>query len=376
MALSIKKISTRMELRLFVDFPNHLYKDNPYFVPKIFMDELDTLTPSKNPAFEFSEAAFYLAYRDDEIVGRVAAIVNHRANERWNHKEVRFGWFDFIDDPEVSKALIDKVIEFGKKRGMDKIVGPLGFTDFDPEGMLVEGYDKLCTMALIYNHPYYPVHMENMGFRKEIDWLEYKVFVPDELPEKIKRVSNIAEERYGYKVRKVTSREVKKQKLGYKIFELINETYGNLYNFTPLTEGLIDKYVGSYLGVLDFDFVSLIEDKDGELAAVGITMPSITKALQKCGGKLFPGGWVHVMNSLYFKHEGSVEMLLVAVRPESRTHGLLAMILADLIPRYIKAGITFGETNAELEDNKAVQSPWEMFEKEQTKRRRTYIKDI
>ena len=351
MALSIKKISTRMELRLFVDFPNHLYKDNPYFVPKIFMDELDTLTPSKNPAFEFSEAAFYLAYRDDEIVGRVAAIVNHRANERWNHKEVRFGWFDFIDDPEVSKALIDKVIEFGKKRGMDKIVGPLGFTDFDPEGMLVEGYDKLCTMALIYNHPYYPVHMENMGFRKEIDWLEYKVFVPDELPEKIKRVSNIAEERYGYKVRKVTSREVKKQKLGYKIFELINETYGNLYNFTPLTEGLIDKYVGSYLGVLDFDFVSLIEDKNGELAAVGITMPSITKALQKCGGKLFPGGWVHVMNSLYFKHEGSVEMLLVAVRPESRTHGLLAMILADLIPRYIKAGITFGETNAELEES-------------------------
>ncbi len=376
MAVTIKRITSRLELRSFVDFPNRLYKGNPYFVPKIFMDEMDTLTPSRNPAFQFSEAAKFLAYKDGEIVGRVAAIVNHRANDKWNHKEVRFGWIDFIDDPEVSKALIDKVAEFGRQRGMERIVGPLGFTDFDPEGMLVDGFDQLCTMALIYNHPYYPKHLEAMGFQKEIDWLEYKVFVPEKLPEKIERVSRVAQERYGYRVRKITSKEVKREGLGYKIFDLINKNYDVLYNYTPLTEELIDKYVGSYLGVLDMNFVSLIEDKDGELAGVGITMPSITKALQKCGGKLFPTGWIDVMDSLYFHREGSVEMLLIAVRPESRPHGLLAMILGDLIPRFIKAGISFGETNAELESNKAVQSPWDMFEKEYTKRRRTYIKDL
>ena len=376
MALSIKKVTSRSELRSFVEFPNKLYEGNPYFVPKIFMDEMDTLNPSKNPAFEFSEAALYLAYRDGEIVGRVAAIVNNRANEKWNHKEVRFGWIDFIDDKEVSKALINKVVEFGRQRGMTEIVGPLGFTDFDPEGMLVEGFDKMCTMALIYNHPYYKDHLEALGFEKEVDWLEYKVFVPEELPEKITRVAKVATERYGYRIRKITSKQVKKENLGQKIFDLINETYGSLYNFTPLTPGLIDKYVGSYLGLLDMDFVSLVETADGEMAAAAITMPSITGALKKCGGHLFPTGWAHLLNSLYYHHEESIEMLLVGVRPQYKNHGLLALIFSDLIPRYIKGGFKFGETNAELEGNKAVQAPWEMFEKEQTKRRRIYKKSI
>ena len=376
MALSIKKVSTRAELRSFVEFPNRLYKGNPYYVPKIFLDEVNTLSPSKNPAFEFSEAALYLAFRDGDIVGRVAAIVNNKANEKWNHKEVRFGWIDFIDDPEVSKALINKVIEFGKQRGMTEIVGPLGFTDFDPEGMLVEGFDKMCTMALIYNHPYYPVHLEAMGFEKEVDWLEYKIFVPEKLPEKIERVAAIATERYGYRIRKITSKQVKKENLGQKIFALINETYGGLYNFTPLTPALIDKYVDSYLGLLDMDFVTLIESKDGDLAAAAITMPTITGALRKCGGHLLPGGWVHLLNSLYYHHEESIEMLLVGVKPEYQNHGLLGLIFSDLVPRFIKGGFKYGETNAELEGNKAVQAPWEMFEKEQTKRRRIYKKKI
>ena len=376
MPITIKKVENRKELNMFVDFPNTLYKGNPYYVPKIFSDEIETLDPKKNPAYEFSEAALYLAYKDGKLAGRVAAIVNNRANEKWNHKEVRFGWIDFIDDREVSRALIDKVIEFGKERGMDQITGPLGFTDFDPEGMLVEGYDKLCTLALIYNYPYYPEHLEAMGFTKAVDWLEFKINVPDQVPERISRISNIVSAKYGFKVRKVTRSEVRKEGLGQKIFDAINECYGELFDFTPLTPKLINKYVDAYLGIINMDFVTVIVDSNNELVAVGITMPSITKALQKCRGKLFPFGWYHILKSMYKASEGSVELLLIAVLPEYRNQGLMAMILNDLVPIYIKHGIKFGESNAELETNTKVQDTWKSFPTEQHKRRRSYTKSI
>lgn len=376
MPITIKKVENRKELNMFVDFPNTLYKGNPYYVPKIFSDEIETLDPKKNPAYEFSEAALYLAYKDGKLAGRVAAIVNNRANEKWNHKEVRFGWIDFIDDREVSRALIDKVIEFGKERGMDQITGPLGFTDFDPEGMLVEGYDKLCTLALIYNYPYYPEHLEAMGFTKAVDWLEFKINVPDQVPERISRISNIVSAKYGFKVRKVTRSEVRKEGLGQKIFDAINECYGELFDFTPLTPKLINKYVDAYLGIINMDFVTVIVDSNNELVAVGITMPSITKALQKCRGKLFPFGWYHILKSMYKASEGSVELLLIAVLPEYRNQGLMAMILNDLVPIYIKHGIKFGESNAELETNTKVQDTWKSFPTEQHKRRRAYTKSI
>lgn len=376
MPITIKKVENRKELNMFVDFPNTLYKGNPYYVPKIFSDEIETLDPKKNPAYEFSEAALYLAYKDGRLAGRVAAIVNNRANEKWNHKEVRFGWIDFIDDREVSRALIDKVIEFGKERGMDQITGPLGFTDFDPEGMLVEGYDKLCTLALIYNYPYYPEHLEAMGFTKAVDWLEFKINVPDQVPERISRISNIVSAKYGFKVRKVTRSEVRKEGLGQKIFDAINECYGELFDFTPLTPKLINKYVDAYLGIINMDFVTVIVDSNNELVAVGITMPSITKALQKCRGKLFPFGWYHILKSMYKASEGSVELLLIAVLPEYRNQGLMAMILNDLVPIYIKHGIKFGESNAELETNTKVQDTWKSFPTEQHKRRRAYTKSI
>lgn len=376
MPITIKKVENRKELNMFVDFPNTLYKGNPYYVPKIFSDEIETLAPKKNPAYEFSEAALYLAYKDGRLAGRVAAIVNNRANEKWNHKEVRFGWIDFIDDREVSRALIDKVIEFGKERGMDQITGPLGFTDFDPEGMLVEGYDKLCTLALIYNYPYYPEHLEAMGFTKAVDWLEFKINVPDQVPERISRISNIVSAKYGFKVRKVTRSEVRKEALGQKIFDAINECYGELFDFTPLTPKLINKYVDAYLGIINMDFVTVIVDSNNELVAVGITMPSITKALQKCRGKLFPFGWYHILKSMYKACEGSVELLLIAVLPEYRNQGLMAMILNDLVPIYIKHGIKFGESNAELETNTKVQDTWKSFPTEQHKRRRAYTKSI
>ena len=374
MAVILKQVLSRRDLRKFVDFPNRLYKGNPYFVPKLFTDEIATLDPKKNPAYDFSESRLYLAYKDGEIVGRVAAIINHKANEKWNHKEMRFGWIDFIDDREVSAALIGKVIEYGREKGMDTVVGPLGFTDFDPEGMLVEGFDQLCTMALIYNHPYYPEHLEAMGFTKEIDWVEYKIFIPKQVPERIAQVARIVEERYDIHVRKITRKEVRKENMGQRIFGLINETYGHLYNFTPLPPALIDKYVNDYLGLLDLKYITLLE-RQGELVGYGIIMPSIVRALQKCRGKLFPFGWYHLLRSMYFKHEPNVEMLLVGVKPEYR--GGMAVLFNEFIPLANKAGFVYGETNAELETNNAVQNQWDgNFENEQKKRRRIYKIDL
>ena len=373
MSVTIRQVLDRRDLRRFVDFPNRLYKGNPYYVPKLFVDEMGTLDPKKNPAYAFSEAALFLAYKDGQPAGRVAAIINRKANEKWNHREVRFGWIDFIDDREVSAALIDRVIEYGREKGMDTVVGPLGFTDFDPEGMLVEGFDQLCTMALIYNHPYYPQHLEALGFVKEIDWVEYKIFVPEEIPERVSRVAAMVRERYEINIRKITRKEVKKEKMGQRIFNLINETYGHLYNFTPLPPDLIDKYVNDYLGLLDLKYITLLERK-GELVGYGIIMPSIVRALQKCGGKLFPFGWYHLLRSMYFKHEPNVEMLLVGVKPEYR--GGMAVLFDEFIPLANKGGFKYGETNAELETNNAVQNQWDFFQREQKKRRRVYMKRI
>lgn len=376
MAVTVKQITGGKQLRAFVEFPNKLYKGVYGYVPKIVEDEIETLTPSKNPVCAFCDLGLFLAYRDDEIVGRVAAIVNHRANEIWKHKEVRFGWIDFIDDPEVSAALLDKVAEFGRQRGMDTISGPLGFTDFDPEGMLVEGYEYINTMALIYNYPYYPVHMENMGYKKEVDWVEYKIYMPEALPEKVTRVAELVRKRTGMKVVKLTKKSIKEHDYGTRIFACINATYKDLYNFTPLTDEVIDTYVDKYLGFLDMDFVSVIVDENDEIAAFAISMPSITRALKKCDGHLFPIGWFHVLKSMYVKREESLELMLVGILPEHRNKGLLAMIFADLIPRYIKAGFKYAETNAELESNMAMRSQWDMFEKELTKRRRVYTKSL
>lgn len=377
MGVTVRRVQSRNELKEFIEFPNRLYKGNKCFVPKMYTDELNTLDPKKNPAFEFCEAACFLAYDDEgKTVGRVAAIVNNKANEIWKHDEVRFGWIDFIDDPAVSAALIDKVVEFGKQRGMKSISGPLGFTDFDPEGMLVEGFDQLCTMVLIYNYPYYPRHMEAMGFTKEVDWLEYKVYLPKEVPEKIARIARLLEKRGEFHLQKVTRNMIRQENYGQKIFKLINDAYSGLYNFTPLTPKMIDNYVDQYLGVVNLDYVSLVVDNDGELAAVGITIPSIVNALQACGGKLLPFGWSKILNSMYGKHEERVEMMLIGVRPDVANQGVISLIFDDLLRRYIKKGFKWAETNAELESNKAMSSIWGMFDYDQTKRRRIYTKEI
>lgn len=376
MSVTISRVQNRKAFKEFLTFPLKLYKDMPAFVPPLIFDDRDTLDPRKNPAYEFCDAAMYLAYKDGRLAGRVAAIVNRKANESWNHTEVRFGWFDFIDDREVSAALLNAVEEFGRERGMTAIVGPLGFTDFDPEGMLVEGYDCLSSMALHHNWPYYREHMEAFGYEKDVDWLEYKIYLMDKVPEKYLRVAKIVEDRYGLSLRKVTKREVRKTDIGYRIFDLINETYAGLYDFTVLSKKLIDKYIGFYLGVIDLQYVSLVEDKDHNIVAFGIVMPSITRAVKKCKGRLFPFGWYYILRSMYWKYEENFEMLLIGVKPEYQKKGVNSIIFVDLMQRLIKGGFKYGESNGELETNMDIRSQWGEAEVEQCKRRRVYKKAI
>lgn len=376
MSVTISRVQTRRAFKEFLHFPLTLYKDMPAFVPPLIMDDRDTLDPKKNPAYEFCDAAMYLAYKDGKVAGRVAAIVNTKANAAWNHDEVRFGWFDFIDDREVSKALLDAVVDFGKERGMTTVLGPLGFTDFDPEGMLVEGFEYLSSMALHHNWPYYKDHLEALGYSKEVDWLEYRIYIGDTVPEKYTRVAKIVEERYGLHLRKTTRREVRTTDMGYRIFNLINETYATLYNFTVLPKKMIDKYVGFYLGIIDLKFVSLVEDKDGELVGFGVVMPSITRALKKCKGKLFPLGWYYILRSMYWKYEENFEMLLIGVKPEYQKKGVNSIIFVDLMKELIAGGFKYGESNAELESNMDIRSQWGDLEVKECKRRRVYKKAI
>lgn len=376
MSVEIKEVQSRRELREFVNFPEKLYRHNPYYVPPLEFDQMDTLDQKKGAAQEFCDSKLYLAYKDGKLAGRVAAIVNRLANKQWNHKEVRFGWYDFIDDREVSRALMDKVEEFGRKYGMESVVGPLGFTDFDPEGLLIEGFDQLSTMALIYNYPYYVDHIEEMGFQKDADWIEYKIEVPKALPERVARMANIIEQRANVHVTPLTRKLIKEKDYAHKIFKIINECYKNLYNFTVLPEKMADKYIGFYLKVLDLNYVSLVENDKDEIVAFGITMPSIVRALQRSRGKLFPFGWWYLAKSLFFKREEGVEMLLVGVNPEYRNSGVNTLVQLDMFKKYTDAGVKWAETNAILETNIKNQGQFKEFDRECKKRRRSYIKPL
>lgn len=377
MSVEIKKVSTKQDLKKFIRFNYEFYKDNPYSVPDLYDDMLATFSPNKNAAFEFCEAEYFLAYRDGKIVGRVAAIINHRANKTWEKKTVRFGWIDFIDDIEVSTALLDTVKAWGKEKGMNEIEGPLGFTDLDAEGMLIEGFDQLSTMATIYNYPYYPQHMEQLGYEKSADWVEMKIYIPEEIPEKHLRISDIIQRKYNLKVRKLTSKkEVMKSGVAHDIFRLINEAYAPLFGFSKMTEAQIDQYVKSYIPVLDLRMVTLVENEDDEIVAVGISMPSLSRALQKAKGKMFPFGWFHLLKALKWKKPNVLDLLLVGVRPDYQSKGVNALLFTDLIPVYQKMGFEYAESNPELELNDKVQNQWQYFKTEQHKRRRCYKKAL
>ena len=376
MTVLIKPVTTRKELKQFVRFANKLYKGNKYYVPSMPLDDLNTLDKTKNGAFDFCESEYYLAYKNGNLVGRVAAIINHKANESWKVDQVRFGWFDFIDDIEVSTALLDAVIAFGKARGKTQIVGPLGFTDFDPEGMLVEGFDRVSTMALIYNHPYYPEHMKKLGYYKETGWVEYRLILPDSVPERHQQLSDIVVKRYNLKLRKLTRKQIREENYGRKLFKLINETYCILYGYSLLSEKQIDQYVDQYLAIIDARMLAFIEDEHGDLIAAGITIPSLAKALQKCNGEMFPFGWWHLLKAMFWKKSDTLDLLLIGVRPDYQNKGVPTVLFNDLIQTVLKLGFKYAETNANLETNHSVQALWDPFEKEQHKKRWVFGKDI
>ena len=376
MAISIKKVTSSKELRTFIRFNYELYKHNPYSVPDLLDDMTRTFDPKKNAAFDFCEADYFLAYKDEKLVGRIAAIINHKANEKWQTKNVRFGWIDFIDDHEVSETLLRTVEDWGRERGMENMHGPLGFTDMDAEGMLVEGFDQLSTMATIYNYPYYPEHMEAYGLQKDVDWVEYKIRIPKEEPAKHKRISELVQRKYGLQIKKYRSSKKIAKEYGQKIFNLVNEAYAPLYGYSPLSQRQIEQYVKMYLPILDLDMVTLVTDSQGELVAVGITMPSLSEALQKAKGKMLPFGWFPLMKALFMKHPDTIDLLLIAVKPEYQNKGVNGLLFSDLIRIYNEKGYKWAESNPELELNEAVQRQWDYFENVQHKRRRAYKKSL
>ena len=379
--IEIKKVESKKDLKTFIDFHYDLYKGNKYDVPNLFSDDMNTLSKDRNAAFEFCEAEYYLAYKEGKLVGRVAAIINHKANNKWNRKSVRFGWIDFIDDLEVSKVLLKAVEDYGKSKGMEDMVGPLGFTDMDPEGMLTWGFDQLGTMPTIYNYPYYPEHIKTIGgFEVDNKYVENKLMVPEAVPEKYAKIAAMIQKRYNLHVVKLTKKMVFDEGYGQKIFDLINATYSHLYGYSQLTQKQINQYIKMYLGMLDLEFVTLIEDwtnDERKLVGVGISMPSLSIALQKCHrGRMLPFGWWHLLGAIKFHKTKIVDLLLVGILPEYRAKGANALLFADLIPIYQKYGIEWGETQVEMETNTAVQGQWGPLNPIHHKSRECYIKKI
>ncbi|MBR0286213.1 MAG: GNAT family N-acetyltransferase [Bacteroidales bacterium] len=376
MSVSIKIVETKAQLKAFVKFPLELYKDCPYYIPNIYVDDMSALDMAKNPMGKYCKTRKFLAYKDGQLVGRCIAIINEIANRDWNHAEVRFGWMDFIDDKEVSKALIESVIAFGKEYGMTQISGPLGFTDFDSEGCVVEGFDDISSFALKYNYPYYAEHFEALGMAKANDWLEYRIFIPEQLPEKVSRASKLVADRYELHVRKITRKDVYKEGYGQKVFDLVNRTYSELFDFTVLPPEVIDSYVKIYLGLLDLKFVTLIENKEGKLVGMAVCMPSLAHAVKKSNGYLFPLGWYRLLKSMYLKYEEVIELLLIAVDPEYQNRGVHAMIFQEMLDTLVKGGFKYAESNAEMETNVSVQNIWKDYQKELKRRRRVFSKEI
>jgi GNAT superfamily N-acetyltransferase len=373
MSIIIKEVTDKATLRKFVTFNLKLYKGNPYHVPALIADEMMTLEKEKNPAFDFCESIYYLAYRNDEIVGRIAGIINHRANETWKQQYARFGFFDFIDDEAVSEALFEAVEKWAVQQGMNGIQGPLGFTDLDHEGLLVWGFDRLGTMATSYSFPYYQEHLARLGYKKDQDWQEFRVKVPAAVPEKHKRISEIVLKKYGLKIKKF--KRVKEiWPYAEKIFLLWNEAYKPLYGYSELSPKQIEYYIKMYIPMLRLKLITLVvREEDDSVIGLAISLPSLSKALQKAKGKLFPFGWVHLLNALYGNGK-LVDLYIMGVHPDYQNKGVNALIFYDLIPALNQLGFTEAESNPELELNTKMQSQWEYFETEHIKTRRAFIK--
>lgn len=374
--LEIKEIQpTKKNLKAFTKFQIDLYDGNPWYVPPLISDDVQTLSPSLNPAHDFCDQMLYMAYRDGKVVGRIAGIINRQVNEKERERAARFGFIDFVDDPEVSAALLGAVEKWSRDKGMNKLIGPLGFTDLDHEGMLVEGFDELSTMATIYNYPYYPEHMERLGYRKESDWIEFLMEVPESIPDRFNRIADIVKRKFELRVLKYKSRKRVKKEYGHALFHLINESYKDLYQYSMLTERQIDYYIDQYLDLLNLDLLTLVVDRNDRLVAVGISMPSMSRALQKSRGRMLPLGWWHLLKGLKGKND-RVDLLLVAVHPDYQNKGVNAILFQDLLPYYIAKGYRYAESNPEMETNAKVQRQWEAYNPRQHRRRRCYSKKL
>jgi hypothetical protein len=374
LSVYLKEVKSKRDLKKFIAFSYKLYKDCPQWVPPIFVDELQTFSPKKNPAFDYCDCRLWLAFKDGKLAGRIAGIINNKYIEKWNKKAVRFGWFDFIDDEGVSAKLLDAVKEWALEKKLEYIHGPLGFTDMDYEGMLIDGFNEVGTMATIYNYDYYPKHIEKFGFEKEADWVEFEIKVPKEIPEKADRIAAIVKSKSNIKVM-----EAKKAKemlpYGEGIFELINESYKDLFGFVPLSKKQIQKYIKQYFGFINPDYVKILLDSENKVAGFVIGMPSLTKALQKSKGKLLPFGFIHLLRALK-KNNKYVDLYLGAIRPDLQGKGADALLMTEFTRSCIKNNIISAESNIELETNVQVQGHWKYYDSRQHKRRRCYIKKL
>jgi len=376
MAIVIQEVKTKWQLYQFVKFYNDLYKDCKEFCPRLILDEMNTFNRKKNPSYDVCESVEYLAYRDGKIVGRVAGIINREANKSWNVKKVRFGWIDFIDDLEVSRALLDAVAAWGRSKGMTELNGPVGFTDWDYEGLLIEGFEYLAPMASLYNYPYYEKHMEAYGLTKENDWIEIQMQAQCETPERVLRIDKLVRERYHLRVDKVHSAKELVKKYDLKYMDMLDEAYQALYNFQPMTERQKCYYRDHYFSLLNFDFVTIVVNDKDEIVGVGVGMPDVSHALRRCKGRLFPFGWLRLLRALKAKKMEAFDLLLIGVRPDYQGLGVNAIIIADQHPYFRQYGIQRVETTSIMETNTRNIANWEMFPHKQHKRRRAYKKDI
>lgn len=375
-SVTVKEVTTKSELRKFVDYPNKLYKDYENFVPAFYGDDLEDWDKKKNPAFEYCDAKCFLAYKDGKIVGRIGAILSYKANEKWGTSRMRFSQVDFIDDIEVSSALFAAVEEWAKEKGCNEVHGPLGFCDLDREGMLVDGYDKRSMFITYYNAPYYNEHLEKLGYQKDTDWLEYKIKVPavdSDVAVLIHRIAERSMSRNGFHAAKLRSRSDYKKYIP-QIFKLVNTCYSPLYGVVELNDRQIVKYTKKFVPLINPNYVCFVLNENDEMVAFGVSAPSMAEAMKKCRGKLFPFGFIGVLRAL-LKND-AIDMFLIAVRPDLQKTGVNAIILDHLIKSCNRKGIKYAETGPQLETNSKILSQWKSFEKEQHKRRRCYIKSI
>ena len=378
--IEIKCMQGMAGLKEFVQFHYDLYRSCEKAVPFLFSEEMNTLRSDKNAAFECCEAEYFMAYRDGKAVGRVAAIINHRANERWQRQDVRFGWLDFVDDVDVARVLLNKVEEWGRQRGMTEIIGPMGFTDMDREGMLIEGFDEDTTMYVNYNYPYYPQLIEQLGYQKDNDYMECKVKVPDRVPDKFHKIAEMIGKRYNLQVRKFTRKELVEEGKGREIFNIINATYKDLYGYSELSDRQINQLVDQYIKIADLNLVTAVEDwntPDHKMVGFGITFPSFTSALRKTrDGRLLPFGWWHLLRTLKWHKTKVVDLLLIGVLPEYHQKGANSIIFDDLIQWFERYNFDWAETGPQMESNEGVLSQWQYLEARVHRRHRCYRKNL